>query len=147
MNYIFITTKISIPPTFEKTQMLYMCIDRDIEEYDEIPSTSLVMVDCKNNFTEEEKTIINELKIYTIEDLIRNNKISKNDKQRCLKCFGYVRKRYELMGVEPFNGNNLIQLEKYAIDIRILPDGIIKYCRSLGEKNVEKDFTKIQMGI
>ena len=147
MNYIFITTKISIPPTFEKTQMLYMCIDRDIEEYDEIPSTSLVMVDCKNNFTEEEKTIINELKIYTIEDLIRNNKISKNDKQRCLKCFGYVRKRYELTGVEPFNGHNVIQLEKYAIDIRILPDGIIKYCRSLGEKNVEKDFTKIQMGI
>jgi hypothetical protein len=65
----------------------------------------------------------------------------------CLKCFGYVRKRYELMGIEPFNGHNVIQLEKYAIDIRILPDGIIKYCRSLGEKNVEKDFTKIQMGI
>ena len=87
------------------------------------------------------------IRIYTIEDLIRNNKISKNDKQRCLKCFGYVRKRYELTGVEPFNGHNIIQLEKYAIDIRILPDGIIKYCRSLGEKNVEKDFTKIQMGI
>ena len=147
INYIFITTKISIPPTFEKTQMLYMCIDRDIEEYDEIPSTSLVMVDCKNNFTEEEKTIINELKIHTIEDLIRNEKISKNDKQRCLKCFGYVRESYESMGIEPFNGHNIIQLGKYVIDIRILPDGIVKYCRSLGEKNVEKDFTKIQMGI
>jgi len=49
------------------------------------------------------------------------------------------------MGIEPFNGHNVIQLEKYAIDIRILPDGIIKYCRSLGEKNVEKDFSTIQM--
>jgi hypothetical protein len=147
MNYIFITTKISIPPLFGKTHTLYMCMDRDIEEYDEIPLTSFVMVDCKNNFTKEEKTIINELKNYTIEDLIRNDKISKNDKQRCLKCFGYVRERYELMGIEPFNGHNIIQLEKYAIDIRILPDGIVKYCRSLGEKNVEKDFIKIQMGI
>ena len=79
--------------------------------------------------------------------MIRNEKISKNDKHRCLKCFGYVRESYESMGIEPFNGHNIIQLGKYVIDIRILPDGIVKYCRSLGEKNVEKDFTKIQMGI
>jgi hypothetical protein len=48
------------------------------------------------------------------------------------------------MGIEPFNGHNVIQLEKYAISIRILPDGIIKYCKSLREQNV-KDFTIIGM--
>lgn len=42
-----------------------------------------------------------------------------------------------IIKIEPFNGHNVIQLEKYAIDIRILPDGIVKYCRSLGEKNIE----------
>ena len=119
-------------------------LTRDSIESDLVFYGFLIM---QNMIKSETTPIINELKIHTIEDLIRNDKISKNDKQRCLKCFGYVRERYELIGIEPFNGHNVFQLDKYAIDIRILPDGIIKYCRSLGEKNVEKDFTKIQMGI
>ena len=75
---------------------------------------------------------IDKFNINNIEDLIRNDKISKNDKQRCLKCFAYVREIYELTWIEPFNGHNVIQLEKLAISIRILPTGIIKYCKSLG---------------
>lgn len=42
------------------------------------------------------------------------------------------------MGIEPFNGHNIIQLEKYTISIRILPDRTIKYCKSLGERNSDK---------
>ena len=110
----------------------------------DISICSDIIVDCENNFNSIEKEVIDKFNINNIEDLIRNEKISKNDKQRCLKCFAYVRERYELMGIEPFNGHNVIQLEKYAISIRILPNGIIKYCKSLGEQNV-KDFTIIGM--
>jgi len=147
MNYIFITTKMSMNPILEKSNLLYMCMQSDIEEYNDIPLTSLIMIDCENNFDKEEKFVINELKIHNIEDLIRNDKISKHDKQRCLKCFDYVRHKYELIGVEPSNGHNVIQIEKYAIDIRILSNGTIKYCKSLGEKSVVKDFTTLQIGI
>jgi len=111
----------------------------------DISICSDIIVDCENNFNSVEKEVINKFNINNIEDLIRNNKIDKNDKQRCLKCFDYVRKRYELMGIEPFNGHNIIQLEKFAISIRILPNGIIKYCKSFGEKNVKKDYTIIGM--
>lgn len=132
-KYKFITKQVSIfGPNFPDTTKMIACERSDI------------IVDCENNFTSDEKIVIDKFNINNIEDLIRNNKISRNDKQRCLDCFAYVRKRYELMGIEPFNGHNVIQLEKYAISIRILPDRIIKYCNSLGEQNV-KDFTRIGM--
>lgn len=59
-----------------------------------------------------------------------------------VKYFSYVRERYEIMGIEPLNGHDVIKLEKYLISIRILPDGTIKYCKSLGEKNLN-NFTII----
>ena len=140
-KYKFITEQVSIfSPNFpDSTKMIACETDKN-----DISICSDIIVDCENNFTRDEKEVIDKFNINNIEDLIRNNKIDKNDKQRCLKCFGYVRERYELMGIEPFNGHIVIQLEKYAISIRILPDGIIKYCKSLGEKNV-KDFTIIGM--
>jgi len=140
-KYIFITGEISIfAPNFPDTTQMSVW---DSEE-SEISICSDIIVNCENNFTIDEKSVIDKFNINNIEDLIRNDKISKNDKQRCLKCFAYVTERYELMGVEPFNGHNVIQLEKYAISIRILPNGIIKYCKSLGEQSV-KDFITIGM--
>ena len=139
-NKFIITTKQEsiFAPNFPDTTKLITCEP----EESEISMCSDIIVDCGNNFNSDEKEVINKFNINNIEDLIRNNKISKNDKQRCLKCLNYVRQRYGLMGIEPSNGHNVIQLEKYAISIRILPDGIIKYCNSLGEKNTE-DFTII----
>lgn len=131
-KYKFITQQVSIfHSMFPDTTKMIAC-----ETYDtDISICSDIIVDCENNFTIDEKNVIDKFNINNIEDLIRNDKISKNDKQRCLKCFAYVRERYELMGIEPFNGHNVIQLEKYTICIRILPNGIIKYCKSLGEQN------------
>jgi len=135
-RYKFITEQVSIfAPNFPDTTKIIAC-DADYDNY--------IIVDCVNNFSKDEKDVIDKFNINNIEDLIRNDKISKNDKQRCLKCFAYVREIYELTWIEPFNGHNVIQLEKLAISIRILPTGIIKYCKSLGEQNV-KDFTMIGM--
>jgi hypothetical protein len=140
-KYKFITEQVSIlTPNFpDTTKMFAYETDKN-----DISICSSIIVDCENNFNSIEKEVIDKFNIDNIEDLIRNEKISKNDKQRCLKCFAYVRQRYELTGIEPFNGHNVIQLEKYGISIRILPNGIIKYCKSLGEQNV-KDFTIISM--
>jgi hypothetical protein len=138
-KYEFITERVSIfAPNFPDTTIMI--------PYDkgDITICSNIIVNCENNFSNDEKDVINKFNINNIEDLIRNDKISKNDKQRCIKCFGYVRERYKLMGIEPSNGHNVIQLEKYTISIRILPDGIIKYCNSLGEQNT-KNFTIIEM--
>ena len=140
-KYKFITEQVSIfSQNFPDTTKMIACET----DKNDISICSDIIVDCENNFNSIEKEVIDKFNINNIEDLIRNEKISKNDKQRCLKCFAYVRERYELMGIEPFNGHNVIQLEKYAISIRILPNGIIKYCKSLGEQNV-KDFTIIGM--
>ena len=140
-KYKFITKQVSIfSPCFPDTTKITQC---ETDETD-ISICSDIIVDCENNFTSDEKNVIDKFNINNIEDLIRNDKISKYDKQRCLKCFKYVRERYELMGIEPYNGNNSIQLEKYLIALRILPDGIIKYFKSMGETNIEK-FTIIGM--
>ena len=140
-KYKFITEQVSIfTPYFPSTTEMF---DFETDKND-ISICSHIIVDCENNFNIIEKEVIDKFNINNIDDLIRNEKISKSDKQRCLKCFAYVRDRYKLMGIEPFNGHNTIQLEKYSISIRILPNGIIKYCKSLGEQNV-KDFTIIGM--
>ena len=140
-KYKFITEQVSIfTPNFpDTTEMIYCETDKN-----DISIRSYIIVNCENNFNNIEKEVIDTFNINNIEDLIRNDKISKNDKRRCLECFAYVRERYKLTGIEPLNGHNTIQLEKYAISIRILPNGIIKYCKSLGEQNV-KDFTIIGM--
>jgi len=136
-KYKFTTEQVSIfAPNFpDSTKMHAWETDKN-----DISIFSDIIVDCENNFTRDEKEVIDKFNINNIEDLIRNNKIDKKDKYRCLKCFAYVRERYELMGTEPPNGHNVIQLEKYGISIRILPNGFIKYCRSWGEINV-RDFT------
>ena len=138
-KYKFITEQISIfAPNFPDTTIMTAC---EIEESN-ISICSDIIVDCEKNFTSMEKQVIDRFNINNIEDLIRNDKISKYDKQRCLNCFGYVRQKYGLMGIEPFNGHSSIQLEKYCISIRILPDGTIKYCKSMGETNI-RDYTRI----
>ena len=106
-KYFFIAKNISIyRPTFpDTTNMTAYEADKDIS------MRSKIFVDCENNFNSIEKEVIDKCNINNIEDLIRNEKISKNDKQRCLERFNYVLVRYELMELEPSNGHVLIQLE------------------------------------
>jgi len=100
------------------------------------------LVDCEGNFSEDEKATINRYNIHNVEELIRNQAISKTDKARCLKCLKYVRERFELFGIEPFNGHTSIKLEKYLLGVRILRDGGIKFCNSQGERD-HSDFVTI----
>lgn len=140
-QYKFIAEQISIfGPNFPDTTKMIAC-----EATEPISICSNIIVDCENNFTMDEKKVIDKFNINNVEGLIRHTRISENDKQRCLKCFAYVRGKYELMGIEPANGHNTIQLEKYAISIRILPDGTVKYCKSWGEQNI-KDFITFGLG-
>ena len=128
-KYKFITKQISLfTLNFPDTTRMSAC------ETNDISISSDIIVDCEYNFNSIEKKVIDKFNICNVEDLIRNDQITRNDKKRCLECLAYVRKRYKSMGIEPHNGHTTIQIEKYAISIRILPNGSIKYCKSLGKK-------------
>jgi hypothetical protein len=80
-KYKFITEKVSIfHLMFPATTKMIAC---EINETD-ISICCNIIVDCENNFTSDEKNVINNFNINNINDLIRNNNISKNDKQQCL---------------------------------------------------------------
>lgn len=141
-KYVFITKPISLfQSSFpEKTEIIE--IDCNSSDNYFAKKLSDILVICVNNFNETEKRIISEYNINNIEELIRNNNVIKTDKQRCLKAYKYVRDRYDITGIEPLNGHTSLYIEKYMVNIRILPDGNIKYCNSFGEKNRD-DFTFI----
>ena len=80
-----------------------------------------LIINCENNFTENEKKVIKKFNINNINDLVHHPHINLNDKQRCLKC--YTKKTTNYL---------IIQLDMYSIEIRINEDGTIKYCKSLG---------------
>lgn len=126
-KYKFITEKVSIfRPNFPDTTNMFELEDDDI------------LIDCENNFSTDEKQVIEKFNINNIEDLLRHDKISDLDKQRCVACYKYICEQYEIMGFETFKGHNAIQLEEYGVNIRILPNRKIKYCKSLG-KIIVKD--------
>lgn len=136
-KYKFFTRKISFIDFVFPTGTIVIPLSND-----EIDMTTCLIIDCNNNFTKDEKTVIDNYNIFKVEDVIRHNKITNYDKQRTIKCFHYVKKRFELGGIEPFNGHVFIKMDKYLLNIRILPTGEVKYCACAGEKNHE-DFTKI----
>jgi len=128
-NYKFISNKINLiklfsPATqiFEFTNSFDKCI-----EY---------LVCCENNFNDDEKKVIIEYNINNIEDLLRNEKITKIDKQRTLECYKYV-KDSTFCGIEPQTGNNSVQYDKYLFCLKISYDGNIIYIKSLGETSRE----------
>lgn len=136
-RYTFFTRKISfLDFVFPKETIVIPLSNNKID------MTTCLLIDCNNNFTEDEKKVINDYSIFNVEDVIRHNKITNYDKSRTIKCFHYVKMKFELAGFEPPNGHINIKMEKYLINVRILPTGIIKYCVSAGEKNHE-DFIKI----
>jgi len=103
-------------------------------------------IDCRGNFNKEEQLLIKEYKIQSLEELLRSEKISAYDKSRALTCYKYVRDRNELMGIEPFNGNRMIQFGKYLLVIRIADDKSITFIQSCGIKTHD-DYHTIQMGM
>jgi hypothetical protein len=91
-----------------------------------------IVVNCENNFNSLEKTVIDSYNIYTMNDLIHCEHITKQDKDRLFVCFENVRKKYVEMGIEPYNSQVSIQMAKYIIMVRIMSDNRIIYCKSLG---------------
>jgi hypothetical protein len=90
-----------------------------------------IVVNCEDNFNKDEKMLIEEFNINTIDDLVGHRGISTIDKERSLKCYDYVRGGGGCGLLEPFNGHNSIKLGDMLIYIRIMSDGSIKYCKSL----------------
>ncbi len=101
-------------------------------------------INCRDNFNEEEISIIKTYNIKSLDDLLRCTNITSIDKTRALKCYKYVYDRNKLMGIEPFNGNICIQFEKYLFNIRISFNKTITFIQSLGIKKFD-DFYTIQM--
>lgn len=93
-----------------------------------------IIVDCENNFNEEERKVIREYEINQIEELILHKRIPSIDKIKFLKRHKYARENYEMNGFEVVNELTSVQFGKYVFNIIILHDGRIKYCNSLGEK-------------
>jgi|LakMenE18May11ns_1017448.scaffolds.fasta_scaffold9954712_5 hypothetical protein len=134
-KYKFVTKLISIVPFNFGNYEEIIKMTESMSPFDDI------LINNEEHFNMDERQIIYELDINNVEDLIRNNNISVIDKTRCIKCLKYVRFRYELLGIEPVNGHISIKLFNYLICIRILPNGLIKYCKSLGELNAEDFYT------
>jgi hypothetical protein len=132
----FITCKLSINPLLEDSKALFTLTLGEEENGHNI------LINCCPNFNEEEKEIITNYNIKNIEDLVRNINISKDDKQKSLECYKYVKNIVEINGFEPKNGHVCIQIDKYIFELRILQTGNIKYCKSLGINNI-KNFTII----
>jgi hypothetical protein len=98
----------------------------------------------KDEFNEDEIKVLEKYNLKTIEDIIRCKEISYFDKSRVLKCYRYVKSRYDVLGEEPINGNNPIILDKYYFIIKVFNDKTIKFILSRGIKT-HKDFLHLQM--
>ncbi len=145
--FIFITQGISLFPLMlgSKTKIMLISDDDEEEEDEEedddfdkkikLPSLKHYIVDTENEFSLEEKKIIKDSGIKTLEDIIRSPLISKEYKAKCIDCYKYVSMRYENMGIEPFNGYSLIKIKDFLFHIRICYDREIKFSKSLGNKN------------
>lgn len=93
-----------------------------------------IIVDCKNNFTEDEKKVMDIYKINKLQDLLTHIRINNQEKIKCLQHYKFVSENYKLNGFEVFTKTICVQFDNYLINIVILNDGIIKYISSSGEK-------------
>ena len=94
-----------------------------------------IILDCKNNFTEDEQNVIHSYNITTIKDLMIHIRINNLEKINCLKYYKLITENYKLNGFGGiFYKTVSVQFNNYIINIIILHDGTIKYCSSSGEK-------------
>lgn len=95
-----------------------------------------IIVDCENNFSEDEKKIIHAYKINKIEDLLIHEKIGNIDKFKCLKYYKIACENYKCNGYEVMICLVPVQFYDYRINLIILGDGTIKYFNSMGKNCV-----------
>eukprot|EP01084_Bolivina_argentea_P129562 228807_1 len=90
-----------------------------------------------NNFNEQDKKILLKHNIQTVEDVVRSDFITKNDKLRfikCIKCYKFVKDRYKICDVEPINGNNPITLDGALFVLKINHQGFVKFIQRMSGK-------------
>jgi hypothetical protein len=123
--FMFKAMKVSINPILPKTTVFINTTA------DEINEATTIIVDCDNNFSDEEKDDISKLGIHTIEDIIRCDKIDKVYKSRCIECYRFVKDQYELTGIEPFRGHDIIAINNKSYEIRIDFNGFITFIKPI----------------
>jgi hypothetical protein len=147
----FKSQKISLNPLLPKTKALFNPPYTNVPniEQDSFKINSSILteyeIDCRNNFNKEEQILIKKYNIQSLDDLLRCENIESYDKTRALKCYKYVCDRNALMGIEPFNGNTTIQIDKYLFNIKISFDKTVKFIQSCGI-TTHNDYTTIQIG-
>ena len=99
-------------------------------------SDNEIYVECEENFTAEERQIVEEFNITSVKDFLQHDQFSKNAKKVCIECYRYVKDIYELDGEEPDNGHDIIKIQGRYFLFRILPSGHIKYCRPLASDHL-----------
>jgi hypothetical protein len=88
-----------------------------------------VYVECENNFTENERQIIQSFRIISVKQLTQHTGFTRQDKTRCLECYKFVKTTFEETGEEPPNGHNTIQIGDIFVLVRISKTGLIKYVK------------------
>lgn len=138
-KYKFITHELSLSQQIFPSSTIFCAIKSENEDDQDV-----VFVNCENNFTENEKNVIEKYEINNLEDIVRCERLNIRDKKRCLKCYKYVVDIYESTGFEPFNGVNAIQMDDYVILIKISADRSVKYIKSLGKRRLD-DFSIVSI--
>jgi hypothetical protein len=115
---------LSIHPLLTKSKAVfippYLCT-KNVIEYD---------IDCRANFNKEEQNLIKKYNIQSLDDLLRCENITYYCKAEALKCYKYVSDKNKIMGVEPYNGNTLIQMGQYLFIIKISFDKTVTFIQS-----------------
>jgi len=84
-----------------------------------------------------------DFRLETIEDVIRDNTIEQVEKEHVLKCYKFVKDRYELTGLEPINGNTCVTVDGVYHCIKIHPDKTISHVKVMeGQRG---DYMKLQI--
>jgi hypothetical protein len=154
--FSFICEYSFIPKALRDIPNIFICalfkIDEDIKEieneninhYDHLFENAFEFyIDCSENFSKEEQDIIKNLKIKSLNDLLRYENLPSYDKSRALECYKYVSERFKFGGFEPVNGNVSIQFGEFLFVIKILNDKTIKFIQSAGKKT-HNDFVHFQ---
>jgi len=115
----------------KKTKMIFL--NNSDHEYDNEYGNN-VIIDCANNFTQDEKKAIDDYQIRNMNELINHPRINKKDKFACLMYYKHTNHNYQLNGFEIVHSFVKVQFDNYIFNLIVLHDETIKYCSSYQEK-------------
>ena len=89
------------------------------------------VINFTDNFSENEINIITKYNLHNVESIIRNDNIDKNEKNRVVQCYKYVRERYKIFNIEPPNGQTYLTLDNILFIILINHKAGITFTKKL----------------